>query len=353
MRLLISTGEASGDAYGAEILKRTEGWDVSASGSTRLAATGARMINRTDRWGAIGVVESVRVGPRVLAGARRVIAELRQGPPGVFLPIDFGFANIRLCRHAKKLGWKVLYFIPPGSWRRDRQGRDLPRLTDAIVTPFPWSAEILRGMGADAHFWGHPLTEMIPEPSLENRQGLAILPGSRIHEVRHTIPLLAPAAARLGLPAAIGLAPNLDPEWVESLWVRSKGGPVQFERDVRGLLARSQAAIVCSGTATLESALALTPTVVVYSVSRWMEMEFRLLRPKIDHISLPNILLNRRLLAELILEDARVDRIVEETEAVLGQAGEDQKDHFRRLRVELSGQGCLDQTARLLAEMRV
>ena len=120
-----------------------------AVGGRRLEAAGARIVADSSSWSAMSVVESARVFARALIGFYRARAELRKGSPGVLVPIDFGFFNVKLARYAKSLGWKVLYFMPPGSWRKDSQGADLPAITDAIVTPFPWSAEMLNDMGAN------------------------------------------------------------------------------------------------------------------------------------------------------------------------------------------------------------
>src|SRR5438128_1146184 len=124
MRVLISTGEASGDAYGAALVREmmrllgseSGSWLFEGAGGVAMRDAGVGLLADSSSWGAIGAFHALGVAPRVLSGARRLRAELETGPTGLFVPIDFGFVNIRLARVAKAKGWKVLYFVPPGSW---------------------------------------------------------------------------------------------------------------------------------------------------------------------------------------------------------------------------------------------
>ena len=155
MRVFFSAGEASGDAYAAELMTRIRSrlpeTVFEGIGGRKLAALGCNPID-SSAWGSIGIPDALRVGRNVLRGASRAKKMLSSGEPGLMIPIDFGFLNIRLAKYAKDRGWKVLYFIPPGSWKRHSQGSDLPGITDLIVTPFSWSADILNEMGANARW---------------------------------------------------------------------------------------------------------------------------------------------------------------------------------------------------------
>lgn len=349
MRVFFSAGEASGDVYAAELCLRIGlGEGV---GGKRLAAAGGSLVADSSAWGALGVLEALRVVPRVWSGFRRAKRALSTCEPGVFVPIDFGYMNIRLARHAKACGWRVVYFIPPGSWRRDRQGADLPQITDAIVTPFPWSADLLKEKGANAHFWGHPLLSMIP-PSLNlPREGVAVLPGSRSHEIQNNTPAIVEALDALEVPrATVVLAPTADPTAIQRLW-RGKV-QLEFSSDRYATLQSSQAAVICSGTATLEAALCGCPCVVVYRGSKWMEFEYKLRKPKFDFISMPNILLGRAVLPELIQWDASPDRIATELGSLMQEteARHLQLEAFEALHAQLQPAECLDRTADLIRE---
>lgn len=323
---------------------------LAAIGASKLSAAGAGVIVDSSSWGAVGIIESLLVARKVVSGFVTARNVLRVSGPGLFIPIDYGYINIKLAREAKRLGWKVLYFVPPGSWRRDKQGQDIPDVTDAVVTPFPWSADLLRAMGADAHFFGHPLKSMVAlEPDRPERNGIAVLPGSRSHEVRHNVEAIVGAVAEFEEPIKVAVAANLDPDDVRHQWEVAGGGTAEFRRDTYGVLKEARAAVVCSGTATLEAALCHCPTVVVYRGSPWMELEYRIRRPKFEHISLPNILLGRRVLPELIQWEADPAVITHHLKALLADGPERsaQLGAFGELESLLGPTECFDKTAQL------
>ncbi len=323
---------------------------LSAVGGRRLRDVGVGLTVDSSTWGAVGIIESLFVAPKVIEGFLTARSLLRIAGPGLFVPIDFGYVNVKLAREAKDHGWKVLYFVPPGSWRKDKQGADLPRVTDAIVTPFPWSAKILQDMGANAHFFGHPLRQMVARSQAAGeRTGIAVLPGSRSHEVARNLEAIVEAVRGFGSPLKFAVAPNLDALEVERLWSDLGGGPAEFSRDTYTVLKSSQAAIVCSGTATLEAALCRCPMVVMYRFSRIMEIEALIRRPKFDYISLPNIVLGRRVVPELIQHDASPERIRAELEsiAVETSARKAQLMAFEELAGALGPEDCFQRSAEL------
>lgn len=310
----------------------------------------------TTRWGAISIAQSLAAVPRVFGGYYRAKSKLRHHPPGLFVPIDFGYANIRLARHAKNNGWKVMYFVPPGSWRRDRQGKDLPAITDAVVTPFEWSAEILNKMGAKAHWFGHPIKQLLRDARVAvpaERTTVAILPGSRTHEIAENLPVIAEALKAGSPPVEFALAPSVDREAFHARW-RELAGNRPEDRftvgDSAGVLSRARAAIVCSGTATLEAALCRCPMVVVYRVSKAMVMEAKLIgfkRPKF--IALPNILLDDAVVPELVQDEATPHVIRGYLETLLDDSRERaaQLEAFDRLDEILGSNDAITKAARV------
>ena len=355
-RVLISAGEASGDLYAARLVESWRLVDADLSiegvGGRRLREAGVPLIADSSRWGAIGIIEAVKVGPRVVGGYRATKRALATGAPGLFVPIDFGYTHVRLARFAKERGWKVFYFVPPGSWRKHKQGSDLASVTDAIATPFSWSAEILTQMGANARWFGHPLKELVVGSGVDlaaPRSTIAILPGSRGHEVQRVLPVLKAATESRPEPVEAALASSVSAEAVSRLW------PVGLRltpNDTYGVLGRACAALICSGTATLEAALCRTPCVVVYRGSKSMEIEYRIRKPKFDFISLPNILLGRAVLPELIQWDATPERIRGELDRLLdeGAARQAQLAAFEELDALLGPADALSQAARWALE---
>ncbi len=309
MKLFVSAGEASGDVYGATLLREMHALGlpkatvVEAIGGKKLREAGACIVADSSRWGAIGISQAIKVAVGAILKIRTV-KKLFNRDPGLFVAIDFGFANVRLAKHAKRQGWKVLYFMPPGSWRRDRQGADLPAIADAISTPFEWSERLLKGAGAHVHWYGHPIRQLIRESDFQDgeRTRLAILPGSRRHEIELNTPLIAEAVRGLAAVIEFGVAPTVDKDWLAARWSRLSGrtGDLFTEGDLYGMLRRARAAVVCSGTATLEAALCGCPMVVVYKTTKTMHLQAVLAGLKNKFISLPNILLQRQVVPEFV-----------------------------------------------------
>ncbi|HVT12237.1 MAG TPA: hypothetical protein VHE55_08215 [Fimbriimonadaceae bacterium] len=361
MRIFLSAGEASGDAYAAalvEALRKTNtelGFE--GIGGKRLAGAIGSLVADSSKWGAISIVQSLRVLPRAFRGWILGKRRLATGTPGLFVAIDFGFFNIRLCRYAKRRGWKVLYFMPPSSWRRDRQGRDLPDVADLVVTPFPWSAEILKGIGVDAYFFGHPLKQLIREAGAARTGGstVAMLPGSRTHELDRNLPMFAEVARSLTERFEFAISPNLDLGEVRALWNRLAPGRDDLftQGDVYGVLGRARAALVCSGTATLEAALMRCAHVVVYRVTKAMAREAKLIGFKMPKfISLPNIVLDRESVPELVGLDISTADILACLQPLLADSPEREAQlrDFDEIDRVLGGDDAITETARLLVE---
>ncbi len=323
MRLFVSAGEASGDMYGAylieEIRKLRPGQEiqVEALGSRRIAKTGALLVADTTRWGAMGILQSIKVAPRVWRGYYKARKAMRKGDRGLFVAIDFGFLNVRLAKYARQLEWKVLYFMPPGSWRRGVQGEGLSELTDEVVTPFAWSSGYLVSAGVNAHFYGHPLKQIIDQYGdviERDPDRVAVLPGSRRHEVKANLKAIGKAAEQLPNQAVFefAVASTIDQEWLKRMWEKSIKRRVQTvytHGDTIGVLKRARVGVICSGTATLEAALCGCPMVVIYRMTRMMVWEARMLKIKPTFISLPNIILNRKIVPELIQKQATSNAI--------------------------------------------
>ncbi len=232
MEIVITAGEASGDLFGAELARAlralSPGVMVSGLGGPRMRRAGVELLRDTSTWGAIGVVNALKIVPRALEGFSALRAHLRSRPPAVMVPIDFGAFNVKAGRMARGLGVPVYYFIAPGSWRKE--GPINPRLlecADVFCTQLPWHAERLRLAGARSEFYGHPLLDLAhpsaPAADLRRQWGLApdtpvvcLLPGSRRHEIEHILPPLLGAGERIqnalpGTACVLGLAEVVDP----------------------------------------------------------------------------------------------------------------------------------------------
>ncbi|MCS7309197.1 MAG: lipid-A-disaccharide synthase [Armatimonadetes bacterium] len=375
MTIVCVAGEASGDASGAALLRvvrqhlpQVRFWGI---GGQHLREVGAELLYDSSRWGAVGVVESLRLVPALWLAQQRLKRRLTQQPPHLLVLVDFGAFNVPLAKWAKRRGIRVFYYFPPGSWRRQLpRHTDLPHCTDCIVTPFPWSAQLLRQAGANAHFVGHPLLDRVrPTLSAEEfcqRLGLApeglrigLLPGSRRQEVRALLPTLREAAEQLATQCLeaqfiIALAPSVQEEEVRQAFVSSK---VQW-RMVRGMtyevMAHSHLLWCCSGTATLEAAILGTPMIILYRGSRLMEWEYHLRKRwlNLTFIGLPNLIAERGICPELVQHDAVPANIVAHTIALLPgtEAYHAQQKALQEVKSVLGEPGATARAARLLIE---
>ena len=363
MNVFVSAGEASGDAYAGALVSEIQrlspdsGLSFMGIGGKRFRDTGATIIADSSEWGAVSILESLKMVPKVIKGYYRAKRFVKTSPPGLLIPIDFGYVNIRLARHGKRAGWKVLYFVPPSSWRRDKQGKDLPFITDAIATPFSWSAKLLEEAGANAHWFGHPILQLLKDRGLGRAPAssthIAVLPGSRSHEIKENLPLLA---ATLKEPVEFALAPSVNCEKFKADWAQlapDRTGDVFTQGDVYAVLTRCRAAVVCSGTATLEAALCRCPMVVIYKLPKIAEVEAKLVRFKMpEFISLPNILLQRKVVPELVQTEAtpenlrrELDRVLESSQIRLAQI-----EGFDDLETLLGDSDAITKTAQLALE---
>ncbi len=238
MDIAIFTGELSGDLIGAALARElrrlvpdVQMWGL---GSDAMHCAGVELVEDSAAWGAISITEAIAKVPSLLATvAPKLKRELRSRRPDVVVLIDFGAFNVRAARFSKRLGLKVCYYFPPGSWRRSGdQGAELARITDVLATPFPWAAERYGRLGANAVNVGHPLLERVNAVLSrsefaaqfgmdESKPIIGLLPGSRHHEVAHLMPTLLDAANLIyrrhsDAQFVVGVAPSMSPELMAS-----------------------------------------------------------------------------------------------------------------------------------------
>jgi lipid-A-disaccharide synthase len=332
----------------------------------------------SSNWGAMGLSQAAPKIPGLLLALRRIVAFLKRFPPDLAILLDFGAFNLRLGPRLKGLGIPVLYYFPPGSW--SKQPRDPRRLAEAcnvVVSPFPWSAEALRGQGLEAHFFGHPLLDVYGSPGDPDSQEsdgdstsptsnakpiIGLFPGSRRHEVRHTLPHILSAAVKIAerLPDAtfiLSQAATIDSSIFTSL-LRQRGGrraQLQVERtsDTPSLLRTCTLAIVTSGTITLEAALCGVPMVVLYRGSLTMWLQYRLFLRNLVHMAMPNILAGHTIVPELLQREACGERIAHEALNILlnPQVYERMRSGLLQCTSALQPQGAVEKTARLALQM--
>ncbi|PYQ55127.1 MAG: lipid-A-disaccharide synthase [Acidobacteria bacterium] len=317
-RLLISCGEASGDLYGAELVRhlreRTPDLDVLGLGGDRLQAQGASLFAHVRDLAVVGLLEVVSHLRDLRLVFRRILEEADRRPPDAAVLVDYPDFNLRLARALHRRGIPVIYYVSPQvwAWRRGRVAAIRETVARMLVI-FPFEEPLYREAGVPVTFVGHPLVSLVrpaadPAAFLREvgldpaRPVVALLPGSRPKEVAHNLPPLAAAvdrvrAARPDAQYLAAVAAALPPGLVRDA-LRDRPVAVVLDRTHEALSAAT-AAVVASGTATVEAALLGTPMVVVYRLSPWTyRLGRRLVR--VPYYAMVNLIAGRRVVPELI-----------------------------------------------------
>jgi lipid-A-disaccharide synthase len=326
--ILIIAGEASGDLHAAALVDgmRRLRPDLSfyGIGGDKMAGAGVTLLRHARDMAFLGFFEVVRHLPFI----RGVLAEIRgcleRRRPACVILVDYPGFNLRVAASAKRLGIPVLYYVSPQVWAWGRgRVRKIAATVDRMLVLFDFEAPIYREAGLDAVFTGHPLRDLVrpSETRAEffrragldpGRPLLALLPGSRRQEIERLLPAMAGAAGRLardvpGLQAVVGLAPMLPDAVYAPVLSRNPG-----LRAVRGrsyeVMAFSDAALVASGTATLETALSGAPMVILYRMSP-LSFAIGKLLVRTEHVGLVNIVAGRRVVPELLQGDVTPAKI--------------------------------------------
>ena len=315
--IFIAAGEPSGDLHGAGLARalraRLPGVRLIGLGGSRMAAEGVELLAGVEELAVMGFVEVLRHLPFFLELRRRVFAALEREGVDLVIPIDYPGFNLRLAKHAKGRGIPVLYYISPQVWAwHAERTRDLARDADVVAVVLPFEEKFLRDRGVNAVFVGHPLLDLPPrtEPRAAwaasagvdpERPVLGLFPGSRPQELRRHLELFSEAAARVvardgDVQPVIGVPSDIDAAVYEGArWPRVPSAS--------GLLEYADAALVKSGTTTLETALAGTPGVVAYRMNPLSyAMAKRLVR--VPHIALANLIAEERVFPEFVQDGA-------------------------------------------------
>jgi lipid-A-disaccharide synthase len=338
-RILVVAGEASGEMYGARLVRSIRSLSdrpVTFFGCAGRAMreAGVEPIATVEEVSVHGIVE-VLSHLKVLFGAfRRLIAAARRRRPDLVILIDFPDFNIRLARRLRPLGVKIVYFISPQfwAWRRGRL-RVLRELIDEMICILPFEESVYRNAGMAAEYVGHPLVEMLEVKMTREdffsqfqldaaRPLVALLPGSRGNEILNNLPCLLATVARVRshrpeIQFAVGVSSAVGSSFIlRSIerWQRSTLQRLELkliEEHTHSVLKYSTAAVVSSGTATLEAALLGTPLVCVYRVaplSWWIGQKL----VDVDYYCLVNLILDRPVVTELYQSDFSPKRLEDE-----------------------------------------
>jgi len=390
MKLLISTGEVSGDLQGSLLInalktnaeKRKIELEILALGGERMQEAGAKLIANTSSIGAIGFLEALPYVLPTLNAQSKIDNYLSSSPPDAVVLIDYMGPNIRLGLKVKKKfpNIPIIYYIAPQEWAwrlGDSGTTDLISFTDKILAIFEEEAKFYSNKGGNVKFVGHPMLDFyrnIPtrEESLRrigltsDQKLLLIIPASRKQELKYILPTLLKAAKLLQEkdPSITVLIPSGLNEFNEllnnSLKEYALSGRVILSNEVDDLkpflFSAAHLALAKSGTINMELALNSVPQIVGYKVSRVTAFFARyLLRFNVKYISPVNLLLNKMLIPEFIQEDFKADKIFNAALKILedNSTKEDIKLGYERLKDKLGKPGVTDRASKDILDLLI
>ena len=373
-RILIITGEASGDLHGANLARALRQSDPSLSivgiGGARMKAAGVEVIPdvaQLDIIGLIGPTAVKAVVQRIMRIRRVIQAETWD----LIVLIDNPGLNFHFARVAKAAGRRVLYYIAPQIWAwRPGRIRWIQRRVDHVVVILPFEAELYRRAGVRCTFVGHPLLDEVA-PSYdraelrkrfdlnEGHPVIGLLPGSRQGEIRSLLPVMLETAARLlvrepAMQFILAQAPSISDELLQECLAGSRVPVRVVHGQASEVMAASDLLFVASGTATLQAAVVGTPMILLYATT-WPTYWLARLLITVDCIGLVNLVAGRKIIPELIQQDATADRLCREADRLLQdtQAYDEMKAALRAVREALGRPGASQRAAEVvLAECR-
>ena len=353
MKYYLVTGEPSGERHARALAAALRRADPAAELRISLSEDGAVM----------GLKAPFRQAGAILRRLGRCQAEIDSWRPDAVIPVDYPTFNLRIARHARRRGCRVCWYIAPKTWAsREGRIRPLRRDVDRLLVIFPFEEEYFRQRGVNALYVGNPLLDApVPAETREaflQRCGLpegkyiALLPGSRRAELETMLPPLAAVADALHGEGwhflAAGAPGREEREYAGLLTGRETFVHLLFN-ETAAILRHAEAAVVNSGTASLEAALAGTPQLVGYRTDAltWA-LGKRLV--KVPWISLPNLLLGREAVKELLQVELTADAIVRELRALTADEAlrERMRGDCAALHALLGGPGAADNAARAI-----
>ncbi|MGO9085833.1 MAG: lipid-A-disaccharide synthase [Candidatus Sulfotelmatobacter sp.] len=357
MRILISAGEASGEMYGAQLIKalqRAAGQkpaelrtartgeapvptqstplDFFGVGGDRMRAAGCDTVVDAKDLAVVGITEILSRLPKILGCYRRLIDEADRHRPDLAIVIDSPAFNWRVARQMKKRGIPTVYYVAPQFWAwRQRRVRLLRDYIVKALVIFPFEERFYRDRGVDATFVGHPLAEL-PHPVIDRadyaaqfqldpaKQWITLMPGSRVKEVRMNLPSILESATLLGYAYEflLPVASTLDRSFLSGLVEREKAGrpKITLVSEALPALWHSRSGIVASGTATVEAAMMNTPFVMVYRVSTLTYLMGKP-RVKVPRFAMVNLIAEEEVVPELVQQDFTAANVVARLRGVL------------------------------------
>ncbi|KMQ67122.1 lipid-A-disaccharide synthase [Chryseobacterium sp. FH2] len=367
MKYYIIAGEASGDLHGSNLMKSLKQKDPDAEfrfwGGDLMKAQGGKLVKHYRDLAFMGFLEVAMNLKTILNNIKFCKEDIKNHKPDVLILIDYPGFNLRIARFAKELGIKVIYYISPQLWAwKEGRVEIIKKYVDEMMVILPFEEDFYKKHGVHSHFVGHPLLDAIStlqdidienfksENSLNEKEIIALLPGSRKQEVEKMLEkMLSVRPYFKEYQFVIAGAPSLPKEFYE----KYVDDNVHFVSNrTYDLLRCSKAALVTSGTATLETALLNIPEVVCYRGSKISYAIAKRLVKNINYISLVNLIMDREVVKELIQSDLNTNNLVEELKKIIeGEKRNQVLKDYELLREKLGGSGASDNAAEVILKI--
>ncbi|MCM1223083.1 MAG: lipid-A-disaccharide synthase [Lachnospiraceae bacterium] len=367
MKYFLIAGEASGDLHAADLIRSLKERDPEArfaflGGDLMAEAAGSEPVIHYRDMAFMGFTEILKHAGAIRRNFKAAKAAIKEWRPDCVILIDYPSFNLRMAEFARKLGIPAHYYIPPKVWAwKEWRVKDIKKLIDKVLCIFPFEVEFYAKHGIKADYVGNPSVlevdrymaqapsreEFIKENHLQDKPIIALLPGSRLSEIRVNMPIMAYAMKQFPqYRGVVAGAPGVDPEFYKQF----SSLPVVFGQTY-GLLANARAALVTSGTATLETALAGVPQVAMFR-HNGSKLFYRLMRKvlKIDFVTLPNLIAGRRIIPEMLLHLCTADACAAELGKLLPdrEPRRQMQADYAAMRAILGTSSAPDTAARLL-----
>ncbi len=367
MHYFIIAGEASGDLHGAKLVEELRAIDHDAcfdflGGDKMATAVGHEPFIHNSDMAFMGFSEVLRHLDKILGNIKRTKCHIADLRPDCLILIDYPSFNLKMAKAANRLGIPVYYYISPKIWAwKEWRIKSIKRYVDRMFSILPFERQFYAKHDYKIDYVGNPSVEEIDKikPTLDDRntflnknklrdrQLIALLPGSRTGEIRCNLPIMVHTVSQFPqYRAVIAGAPDIPDE----IYERYSKLPI-VRNTTYDLLTNSRAALVTSGTATLETALLGVPQVVLYR-SNGSKLAYNIMRKliKVDYVSLPNLIAGKEIIPELLLHKCTVDAVYEHLVPLLVDS-EQRKSQLRGydyMRQQLGNSTAAVTTARLI-----
>ncbi len=328
MKYYIIAGEASGDLHGSNLIREIKKLDASSTirawGGDLMQGQGAELVKHYRDLAFMGFIEVVMNLKSILKNLSFCKQDILQFQPDVLVLIDYPGFNLRIAKWARKKGFRIVYYISPQVWAwKEKRVELIKKVVYKMLVILPFEEEFYRRKDFKVEYVGHPLVPVVDHFLSEKKSNIqsskpviAILPGSRKQEITKKLPLMLEASKYFpGYEFIVAKTSSL-PEEFYNEFLNSYPQVRSVKNQTYELLSISKAALVTSGTATLETALFCVPQVVCYKGS-FISIQIAKMLLKIKYISLVNLIMNKEIVKELVQEELTVENIRKELSLIL------------------------------------